>query len=252
MLGEGRSRGMPWLTGAGTGTRMARVVMEEEYSVMARAGARAGGGGRAGGRSGPRGVCLRVPAARPRSAAASDLHEQVARVKGGGGAGCGATPEHHLGEGRRGGSSGALLAPIDRDEKRCRRGRWRRTRRRRCRREPPPEEGGRAHGTRARGRRRVRVPRGGTEAGIAIGKCIGETIAGPGSAHRRTLSLGCTVAAAAGGGRNVHAHTARHRGWRGGGGERAVAGADGTSSASEWGPEASTRSVVDSCHGRRR
>ena len=36
------------------------------------------------------------------------------------------------------------------DEKRCRRGRWRRTRRRRCRREPPPEEGGRAHGTRAR------------------------------------------------------------------------------------------------------
>ena len=66
---------MPWLTGAGTGTRTARVVMEEEYSVMARAGARAGGGGRAGGRSGPRGVCLRVPAARPRSAAASDLHE---------------------------------------------------------------------------------------------------------------------------------------------------------------------------------
>ena len=79
---------MPWLTGAGTGTRIARVVMEEEYSVMGARGARAGGGQGAGGRGGPRGVCLRVPAAPPRSTAARDLHERVAtRVKGGGGAG---------------------------------------------------------------------------------------------------------------------------------------------------------------------
>ena len=50
------------------------------------------GGGRAGGRGsalgGPRGVCLRLPAAPPRSTAARDLHERVAtRVKSGGGAG---------------------------------------------------------------------------------------------------------------------------------------------------------------------
>ena len=43
---------MPWLTGAGTGTRIARVVMEEEYSVMGARGARAYGGDAAGGSRG--------------------------------------------------------------------------------------------------------------------------------------------------------------------------------------------------------
>ena len=94
---------MPWLTGAGTGTRIARVVMEEEYSVM---GARGGKGRRRGGMArAARGVPARADRTaaehtpRPRSAAASDLHERVARVKGGGGAGCGATPEIEEGGG---------------------------------------------------------------------------------------------------------------------------------------------------------
>ena len=51
------------------------------------------------------------------------------------------------------------------------------------------------------------------------------------------------------GGYNVRAHPARYRGWRAGGGERAVAGADGTSSASEAAPDAGSGSYGASCHG---
>ena len=79
---------------------------------------RPGGGGRGQG-GGPRGVCLRVPAAPPRSAAASDLREGGRRAsRAVAGAGWGATPEYHLGgrgQGRQG-AGGALRAPIDRRE----------------------------------------------------------------------------------------------------------------------------------------
>ena len=97
---------MPWLIGAGTGTRIARVVMEEEYSVM---GARGGKGRRRGEGRGQgqrlRRAARRVPARagrtaaehtpRPWSAAASDLHEggrRASRVVAGQGGGGGATP----------------------------------------------------------------------------------------------------------------------------------------------------------------
>ena len=83
---------MPWLTGAGTGTRIARVVMEEEYSVMG-AGARAGRRGRAGagGRGGApyRRAAQRVPARAGRTAAERRSKRPArrgsTRVKGGGG-----------------------------------------------------------------------------------------------------------------------------------------------------------------------
>ena len=117
---------MPWLTGAGTGTRIARVVMEEEYSVMGARGARAGGGQGAGGRGGPRGVCLRVPAAPPRSAAASDLREggrRASRAVAGAGWGEATNLNTTSGGGVRG-DRGQVerCAHRSTDERRCRRG----------------------------------------------------------------------------------------------------------------------------------
>ena len=91
---------MPWLTGAGTGTTIARAVLEEE-----RDGARggkgegpAGGGGHGVAEGRARGVPARADRTaaehtpRPWSAAASDLHERVcARQRAVAGAGCGAS-----------------------------------------------------------------------------------------------------------------------------------------------------------------
>ena len=101
---------MPWLTGAGTGTRIARVVMEEEYSVMG-AGA-TGPAGRRGaeGRGGR--AARRVPARAGRAAAAaSDLREGGRRAsRAVAGAGWGEATNLNLG----GGGERGLVERTDR------------------------------------------------------------------------------------------------------------------------------------------
>ena len=138
---------MPWVTGAGTGTGIARVATGEECSVMGArgegpaegVGRRQGRGGRAGVREGgPRKVCLRAPTAQHTTRPGSPqgcTNGLPART------GC-ARQGQWRGHTSSGGGEGACweLAPIDR-RRGCRKGRWRRPRRRRCRREPAPGGG---------------------------------------------------------------------------------------------------------------
>ena len=65
---------MPGLTGAGTGTTIARAVMEEECSVLGRAGARAGW---RGGHGVAEGRARGVPARADRTAAEHTPHCSV-------------------------------------------------------------------------------------------------------------------------------------------------------------------------------
>ena len=145
---------MPWLTGAGTGTRIARVVMEEEYSVMG-AGARAGRRGRAGagGRGGApyRRAARRVPARAGRTAAERRSKRPArrgsTRVKGGGGGRLGGyarIPPRGEGSGETG-------------------GRWSPARTDRPTRGDADEEGGVGHGGAGAGESRHQEAAGGRE-----------------------------------------------------------------------------------------
>ena len=121
-------------------------------------GEHAGEGGASDGRVGS--MCLRVPAARPRSTRRGRGAPQQATCTNGLGASRAVAGQavglHQNTTSGRGGGLVGRCSHRSTDEKRCRRGRWRRTRGCRCRREPPPEGGGRA---RARGAARAAAQR---------------------------------------------------------------------------------------------